>query len=212
MRLHDLKPNPGAKSRRKRVGRGPGSGRGKTSTRGHKGQGSRAGSSTRATFEGGQMPYIRRLPKRGFNNARTRVEYLPVNLSTLEEHFEAGATVDMEAILAKGLANGKGKVRVKILGTGKLTKKLSVQVHAYSASAKAAIEAAGGSAEVIEVAKAAPVRKRKPEPKQEAQPEPEAAAEETPCEEEATPDEANEEEGAPEEATEEEAEDGPAEE
>ena len=204
MRLHDLKPNPGAKSRRKRVGRGPGSGRGKTSTRGHKGQGARAGSSTRATFEGGQMPYIRRLPKRGFNNARTRVDYLPVNLSALEEHFEAGATVDMEAILAKGLANGKGKVRVKILGTRKLTKKLSVTVHAYSASAKAAIEAVGGSAEVIETVKAAPVRKPKPEPepKQEAQPEPEAAAEEAPAEEEA----------ASEEATEKEAEDGPAEE
>ena len=140
MRLHDLKPNPGAKTRRKRVGRGPGSGRGKTSTRGHKGQGSRAGSSTRATFEGGQMPYIRRLPKRGFKNARTRVEYLPVNLAALEEHFEAGATVDMEAILAQGLANGRGAVRVKILGQGKLTKKLAVKAHAYSGPAKAALQ------------------------------------------------------------------------
>ena len=162
MRLHDLKPRPGAKTRRKRVGRGPGSGRGKTSTRGHKGQNSRAGSSTRATFEGGQMPYIRRLPKRGFNNARTRVDYLPVNLATLEEHFEAGATVDVAAILKKGLANGKGSVRVKILGDGKLSKKLSVKLHAYSATAKAAIEAAGGTCEVVEKTQAAPAAKEEP--------------------------------------------------
>ena len=106
MRLHALKPRPGAKTRRKRVGRGPGSGRGKTSTRGHKGQNSRAGSSTRATFEGGQMPYIRRLPKRGFNNFVHRTEYLPVNLSDLETNFDDRATVDVEAVIAKGLANG----------------------------------------------------------------------------------------------------------
>ena len=143
MRLHTLKPNPGAKTRRKRVGRGPGSGRGKTSTRGHKGQKSRAGSSTRATFEGGQIPYIRRLPKRGFSNARTRVAYLPVNLSDLEKHFEEGATVDVEAIKAAGLANGHDPV--KVLAKGKLEKKLSVTAHLFSASAKAAIEAAGGS-------------------------------------------------------------------
>ena len=145
MRLHDLKPRPGAKTRRKRVGRGPGSGRGKTSTRGHKGQNSRAGSSTRATFEGGQMPYIRRLPKRGFNNFVHRTEYLPVNLSDLEINFDDGATVDVEAVIAKGLANGKGNVKVKILGTGELKKKLSVTAHKFSASAQAAIEAAGGS-------------------------------------------------------------------
>ena len=143
MRLHTLKPNPGAKTRRKRVGRGPGSGRGKTSTRGHKGQKSRAGSSTRATFEGGQIPYIRRLPKRGFSNARTRVAYLPVNLSDLEKHFEEGATVDVEAIKAAGLANGHDPV--KVLAKGKLEKKLSVIAHQFSASARAAIEAAGGS-------------------------------------------------------------------
>jgi len=145
MRLHDLKPRPGAKTRRKRVGRGPGSGRGKTSTRGHKGQNSRSGSSTRATFEGGQMPYIRRLPKRGFNNFVHRIEYLPVNISDLETHFDDGATVDVEAVIAKGLANGKGSVKVKILGTGELKKKLSVTAHKFSAKAKAAIEAAGGS-------------------------------------------------------------------
>ena len=145
MRLHDLKPRPGAKTRRKRVGRGPGSGRGKTSTRGHKGQNSRAGSSTRATFEGGQMPYIRRLPKRGFNNFNHRIDYLAVNLEALETHFDDGATVDVAAIVAKGLANGKGSVKVKILGTGELKKKLSVTAHKFSASAQSAIEAAGGS-------------------------------------------------------------------
>ena len=152
MRLHDLKPNPGAKTRRKRVGRGPGSGRGKTSTRGHKGQNSRAGSSTRATFEGGQMPYIRRLPKRGFNNFNHRTEYLPVNLAELETHFDDGATVDVTAIIAKGLANGKGSVKVKILGTGELKKKLSVTAHKFSASAQAAIEAAGGSCTALNAA------------------------------------------------------------
>ena len=149
MRLHNLRPNPGAKTRRKRVGRGHGSSRGKTSTRGHKGQGSRAGSSTRATFEGGQMPYIRRLPKRGFNNARFRTEYVPVNLSDLEKSFEDGATVDVVAIKAAGLANGGGEVLVKILGNGKLEKKLNVKVHAFSESAQKAIEGAGGSCEVL---------------------------------------------------------------
>ena len=149
MRLHDLKPNPGAKTRRKRLGRGHGSSRGKTSTRGHKGQGSRAGSSTRATFEGGQMPYIRRLPKRGFNNARFRTEYVPVNLSDLEKNFEVGASVDVAAIKAAGLANGGGEVLIKILGNGKLEKKLNVKAHAFSGSAQKAIEEAGGSCEAL---------------------------------------------------------------
>ena len=155
MRLHDLKPNPGAKTRRKRLGRGHGSSRGKTSTRGHKGQGSRAGSSTRATFEGGQMPYIRRLPKRGFNNARFRTEYVPVNLLDLERNFEAGALVDVAAIKAAGLANGGGEVLVKILGNGKLEKKLNVKVHAFSESAQKAIEGAGGSCEALKNGKPA---------------------------------------------------------
>ena len=155
MRLHDLKPNPGAKTRRKRVGRGHGSSRGKTSTRGHKGQGSRAGSSTRATFEGGQMPYIRRLPKRGFNNARFRTEYVPVNLLDLERNFEADASVDVAAIKAAGLANGGGEVLVKILGNGKLEKKLNVKAHAFSGSAQKAIEEAGGSCEALKNDKSA---------------------------------------------------------
>jgi len=182
MRLHNLKPNPGAKTRRKRVGRGPGSGRGKTSTRGHKGQKSRAGSSTRATFEGGQIPYIRRLPKRGFSNARTRVDYLPVNLSDLEKHFEKGATVDVEAIKAAGLANGHDPV--KVLAKGKLEKKLSVTAHLFSASAKTAIEAAGGSWTALHAAPVADVpeesdskKKKTPAPKKEIEKAEEASTE-----------------------------------
>ena len=95
------------------------------------------------------MPYIRRLPKRGFSNARHRVEYLPVNLSDLEANFENGEEVNVQSIIAKGLANGAGKVRVKILGNGELKKKLTVTADAFSASAKAAIEAAGGSATAL---------------------------------------------------------------
>jgi large subunit ribosomal protein L15 len=91
------------------------------------------------------MPYIRRLPKRGFNNFVHRIDYLAVNLEALETHFDEGATVDVAAIVAKGLANGKGNVKVKILGTGELKKKLSVTAHKFSTSAQAAIEAAGGS-------------------------------------------------------------------
>ena len=163
MRLHDIKPNPGAKKRRKRLGRGHGSSRGKTSTRGHKGQGSRTGSSTRATFEGGQMPYIRRIPKRGFNNARFRTEYVPVNLSDLEKSFEVGATVDVAAIKAAGLANGGGEVVVKILGNGKLEKKLKVKAHAFSESAQKAIEGAGGSCEALKINKSSTDRQEAPE-------------------------------------------------
>jgi len=95
------------------------------------------------------MPYIRRLPKRGFNNARFRTEYVPVNLSDLEKSFEDEATVDVVAIKAAGLANGGGEVLVKILGNGKLEKKLNVKVHAFSESAQKAIEGAGGSCEVL---------------------------------------------------------------
>ena len=148
MRLHDLKPKAGSRTRRKRIGRGRGSGQGKTSGRGTKGQLSRAGSSVRPGFEGGQMPIYRRLPKRGFNNARFTTTYLPVNLKDLEEKFEVGARADEEAIRKAGLANGKCD-GVKILGVGKLTKKLAVVASAFSASAKASIEAAGGSCELV---------------------------------------------------------------
>lgn len=146
MRLHDLKPRPGAKHRRKRLGQGESSGHGKTSGRGGKGQTARSGSSIRIGFEGGQMPLIRRIPKRGFNNARHAVVYLPVNLTDLNQ-FEDGARVDEAALRSLGLAKGKA-AGVKILGTGELTRKLTVSVHAFSASARAKIEAKGGTCEV----------------------------------------------------------------
>src|SRR5437870_163041 len=137
MRLHDLKPRPGAKHRRKRLGQGESSGHGKTSGRGGKGQTARSGSSIRIGFEGGQMPLIRRIPKRGFNNARHTIRYIPVNLESLNR-FDDGARVDVEALQKAGLANGN--FGVKILGDGELKKKLSVIAHAFSASAKSKIE------------------------------------------------------------------------
>ena len=102
------------------------------------------------------MPYIRRLPKRGFNNARFRTEYVPVNLTDLENHFEDGATVDVCTLKTAGLANGGGKVLVKILGNGKLTKKLTVTAHKFSGAAQKAIEAAGGTCQALNVPKPAP--------------------------------------------------------
>lgn len=147
MRLHDLKPRPGAKHRRKRLGQGESSGHGKTSGRGGKGQTARSGSSIRIGFEGGQMPLIRRIPKRGFNNARHTVQYCPVNLTDLNQ-FDNGARVDAEAIRKAGLANGPIKL-VKILGEGEITKKLTVAAHKFSASARQKIEAAGGTCEVL---------------------------------------------------------------
>ena len=153
MRLHDLKPADGSKHRRKRIGRGPGSGRGgHTSTRGQKGQGSRSGSSTRPGFEGGQLPLARRLPKRGFNNKKFATLYIPVNLESLNQ-FGDGATVDEAALRAAGLVNGRGD-GVKILGQGELEKKLTVKAAAFSASARAAIEGKGGSCEVAAKAEA----------------------------------------------------------
>ena len=147
MRLHNLKPRPGAKHRRKRLGQGESSGLGKTSGRGGKGQSARSGGSRRLGFEGGQMPLIRRLPKRGFNNKRHAINYVPVNLADLNQ-FESGSTVNAEALRKAGLANGTVK-RIKILGNGKLEQKLTVQAHAFSATAKAKIEEAGGSCEVV---------------------------------------------------------------
>ena len=147
MRLHDLKPRPGAKHRRKRLGQGESSGHGKTSGRGGKGQTARSGSSIRIGFEGGQMPLIRRIPKRGFNNARHGTRYLPVNLEALNK-FEDGARVDESSLKSQGLANGRAH-GIKILGNGELTRKLTVIAHAFSASAKAKIEAKGGTCEVV---------------------------------------------------------------
>ena len=154
MRLHNLKPRPGSKHRRKRLGQGESSGRGKTAGRGGKGQTARSGSSIRIGFEGGQMPLIRRIPKRGFNNTRFATKYVAVNLSDLNQ-FDDGANVDEAALRAIGLANGTSD-GVKILGTGELTKKLKVSASAFSASAKAKIEAKGGTVEVVSRKAAAP--------------------------------------------------------
>ncbi len=147
MRLHNLKPRPGAKHRRKRLGQGESSGLGKTSGRGGKGQTARSGSSIRIGFEGGQMPLIRRIPKRGFNNARHATRYLGVNLGSLGV-FEDGARVDVQALKSLGLANGRFD-GIKILGNGEVSKKLTVVAHAFSASARSKIEAKGGTCEVL---------------------------------------------------------------
>src|SRR6267154_2620941 len=152
MRLHDLKPRPGAKHRRKRLGQGESSGHGKTSGRGGKGQTARSGSSIRIGFEGGQMPLIRRIPKRGFNNKSHATVYIPVNLESLNA-FEEGATVDEAALRSVGLANGRGH-GVKILGGGELKKKLKVTAHKFSATAKSKIEALGGTCEIITIGSA----------------------------------------------------------
>jgi large subunit ribosomal protein L15 len=149
MRLHDLKPRPGAKHRRKLLGRGESSGHGKTSGRGGKGQSARSGSSIRPGFEGGQMPLIRRIPKRGFNNVRHGTRYIVINLDSLNR-FDDGARVDEVALRSLGIANGKAHLAgIKILGNGELTKKLTVSANAFSASARQKIEAKGGSCEVV---------------------------------------------------------------
>ena len=145
MDLSDLKPAPGAMKKRKRVGRGHGSGLGKTAGRGHKGSGARSGGNIPPGYEGGQMPLSRRLPKRGFHNP-FRTEYAIVNLGSLER-FEAGAVVDREALLQAGLIRSR-KNKVKILGKGELTKGLTVRAHAFSAQAREKITERGGTAEV----------------------------------------------------------------
>ena len=143
MELHNLTNTPGARERRKRVGRGCGSGMGKTSTRGHKGAGARKGHKQKLMFEGGQMPLVRRLPKRGFNNAGFNAKALGVNLSDLEKKFESGAEITVEALAKAGFSDNK-RPKVKILATGELTKKFTVKVPC-SAAAKAKIEAVGGT-------------------------------------------------------------------
>jgi large subunit ribosomal protein L15 len=149
LRLHTLKPRPGARHRVKRLGCGESSGHGKTSGKGHKGQKARSGGSIRLGFEGGQMPLIRRIPKRGFNNAEFTIDYAPVNLKDLEKLAVTGV-ID-EAVLRKAkLVNGPWD-GVKILGGGEIAKKISVKVNAVSASAKEKIEKAGGSIELIVV-------------------------------------------------------------
>jgi large subunit ribosomal protein L15 len=166
--LNTLKPAPGSRKSRKRVGRGEGSGLGKTSGRGQKGYGSRSGAKDRARFEGGQMPIHMRMRKlRGphmkksmpFEMFRTHTQ--PVNLEDLEANFDAGATVSLEILQASGLANRKD-VRVKVLGRGELTKSLTVHAHHFSKSARAAIEAAGGSVVYVDGEPAPPRPKHRP--------------------------------------------------
>ena len=146
MKLHELSPAPGSVRDVKRIGRGHGSGNGKTAGKGHKGQKARAGRGIRAGFEGGQMPLHRRIPKRGFNNIFA-TPYAIINVAVLNR-FEDGAVVNTEALLNAGIIK-KAPYGVKILGNGKIEKSLTVQVAAFSESAKAKIEAAGGKAEVI---------------------------------------------------------------
>ena len=148
MKIHELSPAPGSNRPVKRIGRGPASGQGKTAGKGHKGQKARAGRGMNPGFEGGQMPLQRRLPKRGFNNIFAK-EIAIVNVAALDAAFENGAVVDAAALIEKGLVK-KELDGIKILAHGELTKKLTVKAHAFSAEAKAKIEAAGGTAEVIE--------------------------------------------------------------
>jgi len=147
MELHDLKNNPGARKKRKRVGRGPGSGHGKTSCRGQKGQKSRSGYSRHFGFEGGQMPLHRRLPKRGFKH-EDRWPMAIVNVDSLEKLFEAGAEVTAETVVAAGLTRAI-KGGLKVLGRGELTKALTLRVQAISPGAQKKVEAAGGSVEIV---------------------------------------------------------------
>ena len=147
MKLHELSPAPGSTAERKRIGIGPASGQGKTAGKGHKGQKARAGRGMRAGFEGGQMPLQRRIPKRGFVNIFAK-EIAIVNLSAIDEKFADGAVVDVEALIEAGRVK-KALDGVKVLGNGEISKKLTVKANAFSESAKAKIEAAGGKAEVI---------------------------------------------------------------
>jgi len=146
LRLHELKPGKGANRKRKRVGRGPGSGNGKTAGRGHKGQKSRSGFSQRAGFEGGQMPLYRRLPKRGFTNIFAK-KWVVMNVADLNR-FEEGSTVSPELLIEAGFVK---KIRdgIRILGNGNLERKLTVKAHHFTESARQKIEAAGGTAEVL---------------------------------------------------------------
>jgi large subunit ribosomal protein L15 len=154
--LHNLKPAPGSRRPRKRIGRGEGSGTGKTAGRGQKGYGSRSGSKRRARFEGGQNPiHMRRRKLRGPNKKMSmpfepfRTHTQPVNLADLDARFDDGASVDLEALRGAGLATRKN-VPVKILGRGELTKPLTVHAHGFSKTAREKIEAAGGSVQVVE--------------------------------------------------------------
>lgn len=149
MNLHSYKPNPGAKHRVKRLGCGESSGQGKTAGKGHKGQKARSGSGVRVGFEGGQMPLHRRLPKRGFNNHDFQDKINVFNVGSLDDAFEAGATIDEAALREKGIVNGPSD-KVKLLGNGEVTKAFQVIIDFASASAREKIEKAGGSVKAPE--------------------------------------------------------------
>lgn len=153
--LNNLKAPEGATHKKKRVGRGPGSGLGKTSGRGNKGQKSRSGYSGKRGFEGGQMPLHRRLPKRGFTNIFKK-EWAEVNLADLDKLFDTGSTVTPEALVEKGLVRKKLQKAIVILGQGEIKKSLTVNAHRFSAAAKQKIEAAGGKTEVLQAAPSNP--------------------------------------------------------
>jgi large subunit ribosomal protein L15 len=145
--LHNLPAPDGARKNRKRLGRGRPSGHGKTAGRGHKGQKKTKSGNVRPGFEGGQLPLARRLPKRGFKNFDFRVDYAVVNLGRLSQRFAEGSMIDHAALVGAGLARTTD--RIKVLGTGELAHKLSVKVHAVSASARTKIEAKGGTVEIV---------------------------------------------------------------
>lgn len=147
MKLHELEKNIGAKQSKKRVGRGPGSGLGKTSGKGQKGQKARSGASINPVFEGGQLPLYRRLPKRGFTNALFKTEYAVINVSDLNK-FDNGTVVTPALLKEKGIIKKQLK-GIKVLGNGKLEKKLTIQAHKFSTSALEKIKESGSKAEVI---------------------------------------------------------------
>src|SRR6266850_3319007 len=149
MKLSDLRPAPGAVKKRKRIGRGPGSGHGKTATKGNKGQNARAGGGVRPGFEGGQMPLYRRLPKRGFLPYGGKTEFAIVNVGDLSDRFAAGSVVDPDALAGNRLFHKSGRASVKVLGDGDVAHALTVRAHKVSEGAKQKIEAAGGRVEIL---------------------------------------------------------------
>ena len=148
MKLHELSPAEGSTKENFRKGRGAGSGNGKPAGKGHKGQNARSGGGVRPGFEGGQLPLYRKLPKRGFKNARFEKQYTVINVDALNK-FNDGEVVDVAALLAKGIISGVAADGVKVLGKGELTKKLTVKAAVFSATAKEKIEAVGGKTEVV---------------------------------------------------------------
>lgn len=147
MKLHELKRNPGATHSKKIVGRGPGSGLGKTSGKGHKGQNARSGGGVKPVFEGGQLPLYRRLPKRGFSNAKFKTEYAVINVSDLDK-FEEGTVITPELLKEVGMVK-KQLAGIKVLGNGEITKKVTIRAHRFTSSALRKLEESGSKAEVI---------------------------------------------------------------